>query len=132
MDFLQKIGGRKFLLAVVVLGIGYVIEIQKPEGMSPTFAGFLAAIVASFGAANYAVTKQHMQTKSGGNGGADEKLDEILSIAKSGQSQEAVTLLTNTLLDIQRGVAEIKATSTEVGQGVLNTQKVLNQIMVRK
>jgi uncharacterized membrane protein required for colicin V production len=66
--FLQKLGGRKFLMALICVSAGVAVDILSPNGLSAELAGLMAAIVAAFSAANYAVTKQHFQSKTSSEG----------------------------------------------------------------
>lgn len=49
---LDVMGGRKFLMAVVLIIAGVVIELYSKNGLSTNMAGMLAAIYATFSASN--------------------------------------------------------------------------------
>lgn len=138
MDLLQKLGGRKFLVALAVLGIGLAVELQKSEGISPTFATFLASIVAAFSAANYAVTKQHMSTKGGANiddkvdRALEEKMDEIVAVVRQASDPQVAQDLLTVLTQMRSGIEEVKESSLQLGQAMVNTQKVVSQSLLRK
>ena len=48
----DKVGGRKFIASLVVLGIAAAIEIYGKNGLSTNMAGLLAAVYATFSASN--------------------------------------------------------------------------------
>lgn len=64
--WLQKLGGRKFLLALICVILGSVIDFYTARGLTPALAGLMGAIVTAFSAANYAVSKSHFQSKESG------------------------------------------------------------------
>jgi hypothetical protein len=49
---LDSFGGRKFLMALVLIIAGVIIEIYSKNGLSTNMAGMLAAIYATFSATN--------------------------------------------------------------------------------
>lgn len=53
---MNMIGGRKFVLAVLAIGIGSWVQIAGANGVSESFAALLIGIVAAFGASNAFVT----------------------------------------------------------------------------
>lgn len=122
MDFLQKIGGRKFWMAILVVGIATFIELKTERGMTEVMAAFLGAIVASFSAANYMATAKHMDTRSGGVRPDDSvsKIDALLEITTKANSPENMQALTDLLRNISSGVTEVKAATGQIGNAVLN------------
>ena len=59
---LEKLGGTKFLMTLIAMGIGTAVEILKPTGLGPTFAGLLAGLVATYGVANTMITNKALAT----------------------------------------------------------------------
>lgn len=53
---IESLGGRKFLLTLIALGIGTAVQILSPKGVTTEFAALLAALITSFGAANAFIT----------------------------------------------------------------------------
>jgi hypothetical protein len=49
---LDNFGGRKFLMALILIIAGVIIEIYSKNGLSVNMAGMLAAIYATFSAGN--------------------------------------------------------------------------------
>lgn len=48
----DKIGGRKFIASLIVMGVAAAIEIYGKNGLSTNMAGLLGAIYATFSATN--------------------------------------------------------------------------------
>lgn len=56
----DKVGGRKFIASLVVLGIAAAIEIYGKSGLSTNMAGLLAAVYATFSASNAFTTAKSL------------------------------------------------------------------------
>lgn len=56
----NKLGGRKFVFAMVIGAAGTAIELKTDRGMSMAFAGLLATVYTTFAAANAAITRKYM------------------------------------------------------------------------
>jgi hypothetical protein len=54
----DKVGGRKFIVAVIAISAGVAIELVKPSGLSVELAGFLLGMVGAFSIGNV-VSKTH-------------------------------------------------------------------------
>lgn len=121
MDWLQKIGGRKFIIALFATGIATFIELKHPTGLSATMAGFLGSIVAAFSVANYAVTKKHMDSKGGGpDREVAEKLDQILIATQVANNPETINQLQSYLQGINNSLALVQSTTGQLAQGVIS------------
>lgn len=123
MDFLQRIGGRKFLMALIVVGVAVGLELSG-KGLTPTMAGFLASVVGLFSAANYATTARHMETKGGGS----SQLDTVLSKIEQANDPEKVKELISLLTSMQEKLSTIEFVSGQTGHAVVN----LGQLLTRK
>jgi hypothetical protein len=55
----EKLGGRKFVLALVVIVVGTLVQMFGKNGLSTEFVGLLVGITGIFGAANAAVSMKH-------------------------------------------------------------------------
>jgi hypothetical protein len=124
MDILQRLGGRKFILALIAVAVGTAIELNTARGLSATMAGLLGTLVAAFSAANYAVTKKHMESRSGG-----KNLDEIASMIenRNNTETEVVTQLIGVLTNNERQLGEVKAAVAQVGQAMVNVSRAVAQ-----
>ena len=54
--WLDKLGGRKFVLTIVVIAVGTTVQLLAPGGCNPSYASLLIGICAAFNAANSVVT----------------------------------------------------------------------------
>lgn len=131
MDFLQKIGGRKFWMALITVGVATYIELHSATGLGATMATFLGTIVAAFSVANYASSAKHMDSRQAPNGG---KVADISSQIEALQAQvaqandpEQVQQLVHLLTETLNKVSEVEIVSRQMGQGVLNLG---NQVQV--
>ncbi len=106
MNWMTHIGGRKFLLALIAIGIGTAIELTTDRGVSASFAGLLAGIIATFSAANFAVTNSHM--KKGNKGGTPE-----------------VSNVSAQMNEINNSLQAMAETQTQAAQITMNTHKLI-------
>jgi hypothetical protein len=129
MDLLQRMGGRKFILALLAIGVATAIEIKTERGLSATMAGFLGTLVAAFSVVNYAVTKKHMESKVGGPdiGELGEKIDRLSEMAATASDAQAVQQLIGLLQTINSGVSEVKGAQAEMGKSMVNVARVVAQ-----
>ena len=67
---LTRLGGRKFLMALITIGVGTAIEMYTTRGITPAFAGLLATIVATFSITNTANSKAYFNRPKGEAGGS--------------------------------------------------------------
>jgi hypothetical protein len=123
MDWLQRLGGRKFILALIAIAVATVIEMKTDRGLSPTMAGFLGTLVAAFSMANYAVTKKHMENRGGG------VVDQLIPLIQNrNETDEKVVMqLIETLGDLRNGINDVKTTSAEIGKSVVNVHRAVMQ-----
>ena len=57
----KKLGGRKFVAALVCIVSGTLIEIYAANGLSVNMAGLIAAIYATFSASNTMITRKQLE-----------------------------------------------------------------------
>ena len=60
---MEKLGGRKFVLTIISLIVGTVVEVYSKNGVSATFASLLAGLVATFGVANTVLSHKAIGAK---------------------------------------------------------------------
>jgi hypothetical protein len=118
-NIFTKIGGRKFVIALVAVAAGLVVELAG-KGLSPTLAGFLVAVVGAFSVTNMSVSKKGLEQ----------------SASPAPSSTELQPDLTPQLVELQSTVQALQSqvdTSQEtlgaIGQAVGNTQKLLQAII---
>lgn len=127
MDLMQKLGGRKFLMALVVVGAAIFLEIKSDKGLSPTMAGFLVSIVATFSAANYAASSKFMDTKGKQDPSLHAKMDSIQDTLSSTYNKESEAALVGMLTQMHQNMNAIKDTTTQVGTAVINMNQQLQK-----
>ena len=121
-----KLGGRKFILALIAMGIGTFIEIYTVRGVSTSFAGLLAGLVAAFSAANFAVSAQHF--KAGGAKGDDKLVKTIAEASKNNSHslaslQEKMEESINLQTEIAKTAAQTQLTTNAVAQAVARSPR---------
>lgn len=72
---LDKLGGRKFLMALFVLGIGAFIDVRSEKGISTEMVALITAIYATFSASNAILTSKELSV-----GSLVEKVSEVVSL----------------------------------------------------
>jgi hypothetical protein len=97
-DFMDKLGGRKFLGFLLILAIGTTVELVKASGLSATFASFLAGALTVFGAANaYVTTRAQADTSEAA---PEVNLDPIVSkVTQLAEEQEKHAQVITTMGD---------------------------------
>lgn len=60
----DKMGGRKFLMGIIVMLIGAAIEINSPKGLSTEMAALITMIYATFSASNAIVTNKQLSVQT--------------------------------------------------------------------
>lgn len=61
---LDNMGGRKFLMAIVMLLVGAAIEVAGKNGLSVNMAGLMAALYTAFSASNAIITNKQLAAQS--------------------------------------------------------------------
>lgn len=115
MEWMRNLGGRKFILTVIMAVLGGVVEYYKDGGISVAFAGLLGTLVTAFCASNSYVSKAHFEKGSGGNvteisDGVDEinnsmkfQADEVQGMKQDmNQLKETTGQLTTTISNLQK------------------------------
>lgn len=122
MDIMQRLGGRKFLMAIASIGVATYLEMTK--GLSVNMAGFLLGVVGAFSVMNYASTAKHMDTKSGGKAGPDEdlhdKIDNLSQIVNQGINPESQQVALNLFAELGKNMVELRNTTSLMGQSLVN------------
>lgn len=123
----EKLGGRKFLLAIIAIAVGTLIEIKGAHGLSANMAGLLAGVVGLFGAANAIVTSKAMSVAGEQSPGNEPTVTEIVDTTIIASIvEEQVAKAVKPLEESQIKLAE---TLSNVGVGVSNTNKLLRVAM---
>lgn len=135
MDWMQKIGGRKFLIALLAIGAGMYLEIAKAGGLSVNMAGLLVGLVGAFSVANSVITGKHFDFKSSGDGDSSDaigqmskQITDLTKIATAANDQENVNKLAALLSSIHQSIEELKGTTGQVGTLMVNVGKDVQSV----
>lgn len=131
MDLLQKLGGRKFLMALIVIGTAVFMEMKSDKGLSPTMASFLITVVSAFHIANYAATANFIGSKKGASQpdpDIHKKLDSITETISGVYSQESQKVFVDLLSGVMNNTQGLKETSAQMGTAVLNLANEVQKI----
>lgn len=134
MDFLQKIGGRKFVMALIVIGAAMYLELHNPNGLSVNMAGFLATIVGAFSVMNHLTTSKYMDSKPAPiNKVADisSQIDTLSQQIREANDPQIIAKLAELLQNILNGINEVKNVSGQLGTSVLNLGTEVREIKKR-
>lgn len=129
MDLLQKLGGRKFIMGLVVIGAGMFLEAKTAQGLSPTMAAFLGSIVAAFSVANITATANHNASRKNGGvaSGPDQslhdKVDELSAVVAQGLSKEAMDAMLQVLTKQMNDIDDVKKVTGQIGVNLVNLLK---------
>lgn len=61
---MEAIGGRKFLMAIVMLIAGVAVELLGKNGLSVNMAGLMAALYTAFSASNALITNKQLASQA--------------------------------------------------------------------
>jgi hypothetical protein len=99
----MALGGRKFLISLVVMAAACAVDILTERGLSVNLAGLLGAILASFSVSNVAATMSYNRSKQQAAPAADnpeiryiaDKLDDTSKLIEQvavavGQTQQVI------------------------------------------
>ncbi len=67
---LDKLGGRKFLLTLLIIAVGTAVQVLSPKGVTTEFTALLIGVATAFGASNAWVSSKAMDAAS--EGGSEE------------------------------------------------------------
>jgi hypothetical protein len=133
MDLLQKLGGRKFLMALIGLGAGSYVELT--HGLSVNMASLIVGLVGAFSVTNHLTTSKYFDQRSDSSSadtlkGMRQSLDEIKAIANSKGNEDDVQKLVELLTNINGNIAtvghsikQVQDTTGQMGQVVVNLGK---------
>lgn len=109
---LEKLGGRKFLLALIAVVIGALVETLSKNGMSATFGSYMAGLVIAFNATN------HMSNVAALNAAGSTQPGE-------GITAEHVEGVQVKLDAVHSAVKSVQDIAAAVGTSVANTNKLV-------
>lgn len=126
---LDAIGGRKFLLTLLVLALGTAVQMLSPKGVTAEYTALLVGVIGTFHASNAFIT--HTMQGSGEGDGASApapaapdlgplqaQLEQQSAAMK--QAQEVAEVHSQTLANLQQGLEltqRLAKTAIAVKQG---------------
>ena len=102
---LEKLGGRKFVLALITLVIGTIVQIQSPHGVTESFVALLVGITAAFGASNAFVSSKAISAESSEQQPAAPEVD--------------LSVIEGKISEIESRVAEVDIRANQVADGLV-------------
>lgn len=112
---LESIGGRKFLLSILVLGAGVGVHLGSPKGLSPELVALMLGIAGGFQITNMMANKHGLQFGNGAAAASEEQ-------SSSEASEPAAPVPEQGL---QEQMNEIRQMMLQVAQSSANTNKLL-------
>ena len=125
MDMMTKFGGRKFLMALLAIGIATFLEVKTDKGLSVNMAGFLITVVGAFSVTNLAATGNFLKSRKPG---ADteplqSKLDQLHSTVEKAMDPELQKKFIDVLGNMHNDIKEVKGLTGQIGQTMINQSK---------
>lgn len=120
MDMVTKMGGRKFLMAMLAIGIATYLEVSG-KGLSLNMAGFLITVVGAFSVTNLASTSKYLSSKSPrAYDSVHEKLDDMKATLDKTFDPSAQNDLTGLLVSINDRLNSVTETTGLLAKTVVN------------
>ncbi len=122
MDKLTSLGGRKFLMSLVVLGVAIFLEMHSEKGLSTTMAGFMVAIVGTFHVSNFACSAAYSKNgkPNAGVGPLHDKIDALSDKITEAFSPAQTDQLKSLFVEMKAGIQQNQALTGQVAQAMLN------------
>jgi hypothetical protein len=103
----DKMGGRKFIMGLIVMIIGLAIELKSDKGLSTEMAALMTMIYATFSASNAIVTNKELSVKTSNQEVLEEKWPPQQPVAEEPSPQPAPAPV--------QDVEEVKAQLMQLG-----------------
>lgn len=115
---LGAIGGRKFLLTLIVIAVGTAVQILSPTGVNEAFVALLVGVSAAYGASNAVITSKALanEAKPDSTSAATIDVSPVVYEVEQLKSQIAV---------LQEGTEAQMQALANIQQGAALTQQLL-------
>ncbi len=122
MDQMTSMGGRKFLISLVVLGVAVFLELHSDKGLTTTMAGFMVTLVGTFHVANSVCSATFAKNGKQGNtaGPLHAKLDGISDRINEQFAPERTEQLKQLLAEMKAGIQQNQVLTAQVAQTLIN------------
>jgi hypothetical protein len=114
---LEALGGRKFLLTLIVIAVGMAAHVLSPTGLNESAVALLVGALGVFGASNAAISYKALGAQAAAS---EEPSQPVASIP--------IELL-ETISDLHANVQSQAQTLAAIGQSVDLTNKILQTAM---
>jgi hypothetical protein len=118
----ETLGGRKFVMAIVIMLIGAGIEFFGKQGLSTNMAGLLTLIYGTFAASNAVITNKQLGTTVSEAAGADP-------VNAAGPSEAQ---LKATFSAIDEAYAKMREQASMQAEQINTLQKAVGNILSQK
>lgn len=129
----KKLGGRKFVAALICILSGTLIEIFGGSGLSVNMAGLIAAIYATFSASNTMITRKELDGSAAASqqpasqpASGNEQLQQVAN-----QLAPILNQIGTELQALKDGQAGLVQSNQVVQQSVSNLQKVAQVLLTK-
>jgi hypothetical protein len=122
---IEQMGGRKFILALIILGVGTLVQLKS--GVNESFVALLVGIMAAFGASNAFVTSRTVGAAGEADGAPQPNTELEQRLAQIEQNTtEAVVALNEKAEQIAGALNEVAKsaeTASKLAKAALGVQK---------
>lgn len=135
----DKIGGRKFIMGIVVMLVGAAIEMNRADGLSTEMAALITMIYATFSASNTLVTNKQLsvQTSEGPATLApipqpEEQPESATANTEVDQIKQQLDQLGPLLSQFGSELASLKNNQTIHSQSLNTVQKAISAVLTKQ
>lgn len=129
----DKLGGRKFLLTLIIIGVGALVEVFGKNGLSQNFVALLLGAAGVFGAANAAITLKHGgqvdATTAGATTGDEANAKADILAPKVEELINDIELTQDTLVAMGDAQAQLRTELETQAKGLALATKLIKSSM---
>jgi hypothetical protein len=122
---LDKFGGRKFLMGMLMLAVGGVIESLNPNGISANMVALIGAVYATFSASNAFVTGRQLNAPVAEAAAPEAPTPQPIDLSPLAANQEQIGQAIGALMQQQAQSMEMQSKQTESLQTILKGINVI-------
>lgn len=130
---IEKIGGRKFVLTMIVIAVGTAVQILSPHGVTDAFVALLVGVSAAFGATNAIVSRKAIDLEMKQIEGSETVAAEPVTAQVDFTPVNGQLAALNSQIATLQEVSAIQAQAlTGLQQGTVITQNLVKAILSNK
>lgn len=107
----EKMGGRKFVLSLIVIAVGTAVQILSPHGVTESFTALLIGVAGVFGASNAFVSAKSVGAVSEATDVASEP---ALPAGPSPEQEEQIKALEAQLAQQSQVIAQLQSIAKQL------------------